>query len=123
MKLRIRGNAIRIRLTLAELARLRDAGRVEEAVEFGASTFAYALETSEAAESTRASFENDLLIVSIPRPRAEKWMDSEEVGIDALQPNGSEEGLRILIEKDFPCRHRSPEDDRDAFAPPAGAVR
>lgn len=105
MKLRIRGNFIRLRLTPAEIARLRDAGKVEETVEFGRSSFVYTLETAET-ESARASFDASRLLVSIPRRQASAWADSDEVGIETVQPNGSEKGLRILIEKDFACRHK-----------------
>ena len=36
--------------------------------------------------------------------------------LEGVQPNGNGEGLRVLVEKDFPCLTARPnEDDSDAF--------
>jgi hypothetical protein len=122
MKLRLRENSVRLRLTQTEVRRLRETGRVEERVVFGASSpaFVYALEAT-AAEAVGAVFADGRLCVSIPDAVAAAWADSAQVGIEVVRPNAGEKDLRITIEKDFACRAARPgEDDSDAF-PPAGA--
>jgi hypothetical protein len=46
MKLRLQGNSVRLRLTRSEVERLREIGRVEESVDFGAGeVLAYRLQS------------------------------------------------------------------------------
>ncbi len=118
MKLRIRGNSIRLRLTKSEVDRINEFGSVEERVEFGngKSQFYYRLESDNKTEKLSARFENGQLSVAIPQTAAAEWTNSDMVGIEALQPIGSDAFLRILIEKDFTCqKERTGEDDSDAF--------
>jgi hypothetical protein len=124
MKLRIRGNSVRLRLTQSEVARFGEVGLVEEIVEFGAlpeQQMIYALEAAADGENVGAAFENNRLRVSIPRIQAEKWVNSNQMGIEAEQTVNGGKRLRILIEKDFACLDTRPgEDDADAFPHPAG---
>lgn len=118
MKLRIRGNSIRLRLTKSEVDRINEFGSVEERVEFGngMSQFYYRLESDNAIEKLSARFENGRLSVAIPPAAAAEWKNSDMVGIEALQSIGDEAFLRILVEKDFTCQKvRDGEDDSDAF--------
>ena len=121
MKLRIRGNSIRLRLTKSEVGRFGQTGVVADTVEFGAASrgFCYKLHTSSADNSTRASFEGNCLSISVPVGDAENWIRSEDVGIEVMQPIGDDKFLRILMEKDFAClTPRKNEDDSDAFTNP-----
>jgi len=121
MKLRIRGNSIRLRLTKTEIVQFGDTGRVEEMVEFGfpQTALSYQLYTTSDAEVIRAKFKNNCLYISVPKRDAENWINSEKVGIEAGQPLGDNRYLRILLEKDFAClTDRSDEDETDAFPNP-----
>ncbi len=122
MKLRIRGNSVRLRLTKSEVAQINEKGRVEETVEFGlesSQTLVYALETTALLENTRATFENNCLRITVPKNQAEKWTNSNQVGIEFEQVFGNDKYLRILIEKDFAClEERAGEDESDAFSHP-----
>lgn len=121
MKLRIRGNSIRLRLTKGEVERLGVSGKVADAVAFGAGTpaFRYELCTGTDDGTTRARFEENCLIISIPASEAKKWINSEKVSIEEMQPIDGREFLRILVEKDFAClAEREGEDDTDAFPNP-----
>ena len=118
MKLRIRGNSIRLRLTKSEVERLGATGGIEDAVEFGtgSSRLRYELRTTPSGGETRAKFEDHCLSVSIPGGDADSWIRSEQVGIEAMQPIGDGNFLRILVEKDFAClAERAGEDDSDTF--------
>ena len=118
MKLRIRGNSIRLRLTKSDIAQFADAGKVEEIVEFGFAkpALSYRLDKTEESDTIGASFEDNCLKISIPIIAAEKWVKSERVGIESAQPIGDNNFLRILIEKDFAClEKRAGEEDSDTF--------
>lgn len=121
MKLRIRGNSIRLRLTKSEVEHLGETGNVEDAVAFGAATpgLRYELSTAADHDMMRAKFEENCLSISIPPSEAKSWIGSEQIGIEAMQPIGDNEFLRILVEKDFAClTERADEDDTDAFPNP-----
>jgi len=122
MKLRIRGNSLRLRLGPSEVARLATAGRIEEAVAFGpGQPLVYALEASGDATEPRASFADNVLLVRLPRAAVETWARTEQVGIAGEQPLGgdvSQGTLRLLVEKDFECLDRAPEEGEEAFPHP-----
>lgn len=121
MKLRIRGNSIRLRLTKSDIAQFADTGSVEERVDFGFAkpALSYRLDRMTDDDMTRARFEDDCLSISIPAAAAESWIKSEQVSIEAAQPIGENKVLRILVEKDFAClAERVNEDDSDAFTNP-----
>ncbi len=121
MKLRIRGNSIRLRLTRSEVAQFAETGRVEETVGFGVAKpgLGYQLYAAADDETIRAQFEDNCLSISIPVSIAESWINSGQIGIEAVQPLGDNISLRILVEKDFACvTERSGEDETDAFTNP-----
>ena len=124
MKLRIRGNSIRLRLTKSDIAQFGAAGKVEEIVEFGFAKLAlcYRLDKTEKGEAISAGFEDNCLSISVPLVEAEEWIKSERVGIESAQPIGDNNVLRILIEKDFACLDkRVGDEDSDTFTNPNAA--
>lgn len=121
MKLRIRGNSIRLRLTQSEVEQFGETGNVEEVVEFGPekAVLSYRLETIRDGNSIRAMFEDNSVRILIPEKEAKIWTTSEKIAIEELQPLDGDRSLRILIEKDFTClTERAGEDETDAFPNP-----
>lgn len=120
MKLRIRGNSVRLRLTQSEVAALAAEGEVSERTAFGGgSDFSYALSADPRADRVQAALVGGRLSVTLPAAVAAEWAASERVGIEAEQPGDAGETLRILIEKDFACLAERPgEDDSDAYPHP-----
>jgi hypothetical protein len=117
VKLRIRGDSLRLRLTRSELRQLRETGSVVETIHFGASALEYELCSADVPAPV-ARFAGNRIQVSLPRAQANAWADGDEVGIAAEQAleHGS---LALLIEKDFRClAPRAGEDDGDAFPNP-----
>jgi hypothetical protein len=116
VKLRIKGDSVRLRLTQREVLSLVDAGHVEEATRFpGGESLRYVLSAAAGVGEMAASFRAGTLTVALPPALARRWAESEEVGIRATLPLGAGE-LSLLIEKDFPCPTARPgEDDSDAF--------
>jgi hypothetical protein len=112
MKLRIEGNSLRIRVKKSDLETLKSQGLVRESVAFmKGSPFYYELKTDDKIKTLDASFSSGTITISIPLSISTIWMDTEHVGME----NTLENGLFILIEKDFPCKTRTDEDKNDLF--------
>ena len=113
MKLRLHDNSLRLRLSQSEVARLHDTGKVEDVVVFGpGNELVYAIETGALPEAT-VTFESSNIRVSLPTRAAMQWIESDQSGIEA-----STGTLRLLIEKDFQCLHRTSAAGEDAFPNP-----
>jgi uncharacterized protein DUF7009 len=113
MKLRLHSNALRLRLSQSEVARLAETGRVEESIAFAPGrVLSYAVESGDA-DAVAATFDNDVVRVVVPASVAKTWTGTDQVGIEAS--NGT---LRVLIEKDYQCLHRSSPEDADSFPNP-----
>lgn len=117
MKLRIRGDSIRLRLTKTDVATLVEKGAVSESMRMSPSAaFEYRLTSNRSASDARVALTGNVLEVQLPQVQVKAWAQSNVVGIETRQKNGSEDGLLVLVEKDFPCLTARPnEDDSDAF--------
>src|SRR4051812_11293983 len=101
MKLRIKGNSIRLRLGPSEVLQLLLDGALEEATEFGpvhADRFSYALHATDESFDVIASFAGGRMMVRVPKDVIDRWATTGQVSIDALQRTGDGGDLRILIE-------------------------
>lgn len=120
MKLRVRDNSIRLRLTQSEVDLVRDDGAVRGRVTFGGdSYFDYLLQSSPEIASTMANMSGNVLTVGVPESEIVRWANSNEVSIAAEQSLDGADRLSILIEKDFAClAPRAGEDESDMFPHP-----
>lgn len=120
MKLRIKGNSLRLRLTQPEVQQFDRTGRVAEEIRFGPDRrIVYVLETSEQAETLRARFDGERVVVQLSSARAASWAEGERVGFEGTQPLPDGDALNLLVEKDFQCLHKGAEaQDADAFPHP-----
>ncbi len=119
MKLRIRGDSLRLRLSRGEVEAFDRDGRVEDAAHFGpGARLAYSLERSPGG-ALSARLEDGSVVVTVPEDLARTWCRTDRVGLEGEQPTGDGPTLRILVEKDFAClKTRSVEDETDAFPNP-----
>ena len=114
MKLRIKGNTIRLRLTRSEVDAVADGTAVVETTSLP-QPFTYALEP--AGEAIGAAFKGGRMTINLPPGVAARWAGTEEVSL-----RGCEGGVEILIEKDFACLvPREGEEESDAFPNPLAA--
>ena len=121
MKMRIRGDTLRLRLTRGEVDALGSGAAVEECTPFpDGSTLRYRLVAGTAfAASQSATAGGHVVIVEVPRERAAAWAASDEVGVTGAEPF-SVGPLNVLIEKDFTCiTPRAGEEELDTFPNPA----
>lgn len=117
MKLRILGNAIRLRLTVGEVAAIARGEPVEEVTALGERRFAYSLTPVEGGVID-ATFDGDVIRVTAPRAEALGWAGSDQVSL-----RGAAGPVSILIEKDFDCLEpRAGDEDLDTFPNPARAA-
>jgi hypothetical protein len=119
MKLRIRGNTVRLRVSKAELATIAATGAAEDAIRFaGDAGMRYGVQVKPAG-GVAAEFGDNVLRVLVPKASVDVWLKPDEVSIEGEQAIGNGEVLRILVEKDYTClAPRSGEDDSDLFANP-----
>lgn len=124
MKLRVRDNSIRLRLTRSEVELARTDGLVRGRVSFaGRNSFDYVLESSPATVKPEAHISNNVLTVRIPETEIVSWSTSDEVSIAASQVLDNGDQLNILVEKDFAClAPREGEDETDMYPNPQAAT-
>jgi hypothetical protein len=116
MKLRLRGNTVRLRLLQGEVERLSRGESVVEALPTP-TPLRYAVEPALVPELA-ARFEGNTLTIEVPRDWAVGWYASEEVGRQATSS-----GIDILIEKDWACTTpRRGEDNAGTYPNPTTAA-
>src|SRR5258707_9009973 len=89
MKLRIKGNSIRLRLGQSDVCRLAMNGAVEELTIFGSGEgqrLGYEIRAATDETVVRASFDGRRIIVHVPAEMINRWAGSDQVGIYAMQP-------------------------------------
>ena len=120
MKLRIKDNSIRLRLTKGEIDAIREKGVVTATTGFpGARHFSYSLESSPASVNPAAFYSDNKISIRLPETLVLAWVMTEQVSIEGEQLLDDGETLSILVEKDFACLTPRPgEDESDMFANP-----
>ena len=118
MKIRIKGNSLRLRLTKTEVANFKELGNIAEKTHVLGGVFEYHLKRNPAVSSLEASWIGNGFEISVPIEQANQWTDSDEVGFQHIQvlPDGTE--LFLLVEKDFVCLDNTFEDQSDNYPNP-----
>lgn len=118
MKLRIKGNSIRIRLSKSEVATLSDGLPLREITNFGSAQLVYMV-TPVGSEKMSASFENNTVTMVVPLNYLAGWPSNTVVGFEETIEVGNDQPLRLLLEKDFKCLDVVEEDQADFFENPS----
>ncbi len=118
MKLRIKGNSIRFRLTKSEVDYFGKEGYLEERTEFGNSAFIYAMQNKLYGEELSAEFADNKITLSIPEQISTDWTNTNRVGIESEMEIAGGKKLFLLIEKDFKCLDNTIEDQSDNYPNP-----
>lgn len=126
MKIRIKGNSLRFRVTQSELARLIAEGRIDETIYFSPfenSRLTYVLEHQACLLSTTLRYQPPEVAIVLSTADLKLWGESNQVGIYAATDLGIHGVLDLLVEKDFACLDLSDAENIDTFPnPSAGAV-
>jgi len=120
VKLRIRDNSVRLRLTRGEVDSLRLQGVVAATTGFpGGREFQYRVESSPAIVNPAAFFSENTISIRLPETAVLAWATSEQVSLPGEQVLDDGAKLNILVEKDFAClAPREGEDEADMFPHP-----
>lgn len=124
MKLRIRGNSLRLRLKQAEVEQVAAGQSVVEETRFPGAALSYRLDVTDG-ETIQANLYDGNLVIRLPKSRISTWATTDEVSLMAEQVLPDGDKLSLLIEKDFACLEpghgRDCEDDADTFPHPRAA--
>jgi len=112
MKIRIKEQSIRFRLTQSDVRNLHAQGSLEEHTDFLSGRFTYAIEQTEK-DTMSASFENGRITLKIPLEMINELESTDRVGF-----SGNTGTLKFLIEKDFTCLDNTIEDQSDNYPNP-----
>ena len=115
MKIRIKGDSIRLRLSQSEVAEIGAGNKVFENTHFSDSVLGYVLKSHTDLTPVKAFFQDNQIEISINHTVANTWANSDQVGVTSSE----EVKPSILIEKDFQCLTGRPgEDESDMFQNP-----
>jgi Family of unknown function (DUF7009) len=119
VKLRIKGDSLRLRLSQGEMRALAERGEVEDRIAFpGGAALRYRLRVDQDNDVISAGYTSNLIDILVPRVLSERWCGTDLVTLSASQamPQGE---LRIVLEKDWAClAPREGEDESDNFRHP-----
>ncbi|MFT3750681.1 MAG: hypothetical protein QM768_20385 [Agriterribacter sp.] len=113
MKIRIKGNSLRYRLTRPEVAKLGTDAYLEDTTAFTGGTFIYAIEATQN-DKLLAEFINNKITLKMPQRMIDELVNTDTVGFD--DHSGT---VSLLVEKDFVCIDNTTEDQRDNYPNPS----
>ncbi|NOW95704.1 hypothetical protein [Mucilaginibacter sp. SG564] len=117
MKIRIKSNSLRYRLTRTDTSLLAKDGHLREAVDFGTQQLFYALRVMDD-EQLSATFKDNVITVYVPKQLIQEFADTDKVGFEGTHGN-----LHLLVEKDFTCLDNVAEDQSDNYPNPLSAKK
>ncbi len=118
MKLRIKGNSIRIRLTKTEVSAIATTGYLEAETLFVNNKLVYALQRVDEGNTLTAALEQNKITVFVPAELTKDWPVNNIVGFEANMPLADNKTLFLLVEKDFVCLDHTDEDQSDNYENP-----
>lgn len=118
MKLRIKGNSLRIRLTRTEVEKLANTGYLEDQALFANNSFVYALQSVDTGNELSAALENNKITMFVPKDLIAGWPENNIIGFNANIPLADSNSLYLLLEKDFVCLDETTEDQSDNYQNP-----
>lgn len=125
MKLRIKGNSLRLRITPSEMARLLETGRIDETICLGSDENAhltYALEHVPNAPALHVRYSPKEIAVVVSSAEARRWAEAADVGL-YTEVSTARGPLELAVEKDYACLDKSDAENVDTFPNPnQGAV-
>ena len=120
MKLRIRDNSVRLRLTRAEVDAVQETGVIRSQTGFpGGREFRYCVESSPAGVNPAAFFSDNEITIRLPETMVLAWATTDQVSMQGEQVLDDGSKLQFLVEKDFAClAPRDDEDESDTYPHP-----
>lgn len=123
MKLRIKSNSIRIRLTKTEVSTLASTGYLEEQTLFADNKFVYAIKCMGNGNELSASLDINKITMFVPAALIKNWPKNNVVGFNTNIPVAENGSLYLLLEKDFACLDETIEDQSDNYENPTKPLK
>lgn len=118
MKLRIKKDSLRWRLSKAEVASLCQSGYIEQQTNFAGNKFISGVKAREDMKTLSASFTDSRIELLVPAAWLQGWVSNDKVGFETNMPVGADQFLHLLLEKDFKCLDAAIEDQSDNYENP-----
>jgi hypothetical protein len=121
MKLRIKGDSMRVRVSRSEVAKLLAGDCLEDTIHFAPEVdakFTYAVQREPSVSRPSVHYSGNKATILLPADQADAWGGSDQVGIAEDVSLGAAGSLALLIEKDFACLDRGGEENEDSFPNP-----
>ena len=137
MKIRIKGNSVRFRLTKTEVDTFCKTGLFEEQTDFGETLFKYRLKaipqeellnisfkdvTLPELEKRNISFENNTITLYANEKEVKGWHKSSRISFEYSVKKNKSTAMLLLLEKDFVCMDATVEDQSDNYPNPKDAI-
>ena len=117
MKIRIKENSVRFRLTPTEVKRFCEEGYIQKATQFSTTTFVYGVKTAPI-ETLQVDFNDNTITLNVPESFAKDWHDNDLVGLEHDVDLSDGTKFFLLLEKDFACLDNTHEDQSDKYPNP-----
>lgn len=116
MKIRIKGDSIRYRLTKSDLEKFYKESYLEEVIHFPQNQLIYSLKANDSIEIS-ADFQDNQICIFFQKSELDTWFKTDKITYQHIQKFDGKE-LTILLEKDFVCLDNVDEDQSDNFPNP-----
>jgi hypothetical protein len=114
MKIRIKGNTVRFRLTKSDISTLMRTGELSDQTEFIGSTLIYKIASS-ANEAMSADMIGNVITLSVPENALSNWASTTKVSLEGNMLLKNNSSLYLLLEKDFKCMDGDVNVDQSDF--------
>lgn len=121
MKIRIRENSVRLRLTKTEVDAFCKNGIFKQETSFPNQLFYYTLAVSPDIHELTADFKSNEIRVLMPSVFKDAWEQTDKVGFQNEIKVRDSESLLLKVEKDFVCLDETEEDQSDNYPNPRNA--
>jgi hypothetical protein len=125
VKVRLRDNSIRLRLTRTEVSTLAAGEAIDNATPLGVGedqTLTFRIRPQDT-DTININHDGLCIDLCVPIRRISDWAETDRVGLEEDVPLTADRVLHVLIEKDFTCLAPRPGDeDVDTFANPAACA-
>jgi hypothetical protein len=118
MKLRLRGNSIRLRLTQTEVGILAAGAQVTDSTGLGPDRFLEFGVRPSTNERIEISATAHGFYVLVPQKTLSHWAAGDDEGFEADVRISDSETTRVTVQKDYACLKPRGEEDHDSFANP-----
>ncbi|WP_026915826.1 DUF7009 family protein [Christiangramia portivictoriae] len=117
MKIRIRGNSVRFRLTKTEVEQLCQERSIEERTNFTTQDFIYEVKATEIDE-LNIQFDSNKISLQISNALLKNWDTDQRIGFSHTISTTNGKSIDLLLEKDFTCLEDRGEDESENYPNP-----